>query len=574
MSGDVAGYSRLMGRDEAGTLQRLNAHRSELIDDLIEKHGGRIVKTTGDGLLLEFPSVVAAVECCVLIQMGMAARNADAGDDAIRFRIGVHLGDVIVQGDDIFGDGVNIAARLQEIAETDGVTISHTAQENVAGRIAAEFTDAGEQNLKNITNPVRVWRWAMDSNAGQNSMAGGAVAASLPNRPSLAVLPFTNISSDPEQEYFADGLTEDLITDLSKLTNLTVIARNSSFTFKGRQVDVREAARTLGVRNILEGSIRKMGARVRINAQLIDGVSGDHIWAERYDGDLADIFDLQDEILDKIVAALEVNLTPQDSDRTKHRATVNIEAYDLFLKGRTKFYTFGASAIQEARDLFQQAIEIDENFAEPYVFLSFIDFSTWLFLLPELPDNLATALSYAEQAVAIDELSGRARANLGWIQLWLGEHDKAIANMQRGVDLDPTNAESYAYFAETLNYAGEPERAAEMTRKALENDPMLPPNCLFHLGHSYYLLGRFEEAAETISNAMKITPEFHPGHLVLAAVYSELGQMDAAAAEVRILREAVPGYSVKEIDRLYPHRPPAVKQRFLDALAKAGMRPG
>jgi TolB-like protein/Flp pilus assembly protein TadD len=420
--------------------------------------------------------------------------------------------------------------------------------------------------------PVQVWRWLADG--APAPLSRGQEPLAPPDRPSIAVLPFTNISSDAEQEYFADGLTEDLITDISKLAGLTVIARNSSFTFKGRQVDVKEAARTLGVRNILEGSVRKMGTRVRINAQLIDGISGSHIWAERYDGDLADIFDLQDEIRDKIVAALEVNLTQQDSDRSKHRATVNIAAYDLFLRGGTKFFTMSPDGFVEAEQLLRQAIETDGNSALPYNYLNFIRLAGWIFIWPDQSGGLDGALAYAEKAIALDDKLGMARTQLGWTQLWMGRHDAAIANLERGVELDPANAEGYAYLAETLNYTGEPERAVEMTQKALENDPMLPPNCQFHLGHSYYLLGRFEEAAETISGALKIVPEFPAGHLVLAAVYSELGQLEAAATEIEILSELTPEYSVKEIDRIYQHRPAAVKQRFLAALGKAGMRQG
>ena len=573
VSADVVGYSRLMGVDETGTLAALRGHREELIDPLIAKHGGRIVKTMGDGLLLEFPSVVDATQCVIEVQQGMAERNQDIEtDQRIIFRIGINLGDIIIEGEDILGDGVNIAARLQEIAEPGGVAISGRVHDDVRDRLDAGFADIGEQSLKNIARPIRVWHWSPTASVATGPATSEAPLA-LPDKPSIAVLPFENMSHDPEQEYFADGMTEDLITDLSKLAGLSVIARNSSFAFKGRRVDVKDAARRLGVRNILEGSVRKMGARVRINAQLIDGASGSHVWADRYDGDLEDIFDLQDEILAKIVAALEVILTQQDSHRPKHRATANIDAYDLFLRGRTRFYALTPSALSEARDLFRQAIEIDEKFAEPYIFISFIHFSGWIFLWPDFSGDLADALSYAEKAVEIDGMSGRARANLGWMQLWTGQHDEAIANLERGVDLDPGNAESYAYFAETLNYAGEPERAVEMTRKALENDPMLPPNCQFHLGHSYYLLGKFDEAAEIISGALKIAPEFPPGHLVLAAVYAEMGRMDAAASEVGILSELAPAYSLEEVARLYPHRPPAVKERFLAALGKAGMRP-
>ncbi len=574
LAADVVAYSRLMGADESGTLAALQELRAQLIDPAIAEYGGRMVKLMGDGALVEFASVVDAVECAVRIQRDMAERTGGIPDSRrIVFRIGVNLGDVIIDGDDIYGDGVNVAARLEGLAEPGGVCISDVVHQSVTGKLDLVFDDLGPQQVKNIAEPVRAYRVSLDGAARAPSATPSSLPdKTLPDKQSVAVLPFTNMSGDPEQEYFADGISEDLITDLSKLAGLTVIARNSSFTFKGKHVDVKEAARTLGVRNILEGSVRKMGSKVRINAQLIDGVSGSHVWADRYDGDLADIFEFQDEILGKIVSALEVNLTGQDRDRTRHKSTINVEAYDLFLRGRTKFYTMTPDAFMEAGDFFQQAIDLDGNFVAPYTFLSFINMAGWLFLWPDFSGELADALTYAEKAVAIDDRSGMAHAQVGWVQLWTGEYDLAIANLERGVALDPTYSEGYAYLAETLNYAGEPERAVEMTRKALENDPMLPPNCQFHLGHSYYLLGKFDEAAETILGAMKVVPEFPPGHLILAAVYTELGRMEAAAREIKILNDLVPNYTVEEVGRRYPHRPPEVKARLLDALSKAGMR--
>lgn len=307
-------------------------------------------------------------------------------------------------------------------------------------------------------------------------------------------------------------------------------------------------------------------------AWFIDGASGSHIWADRYDGSYEEIFDLQDEILEKIVAALEINLTGRDRDRVKHKSTSNVEAYDLFLRGRTKYYALTPDSWAVAGDLFQQAIDLDPEFADPYTFISFMQFSSWLFLWPGVTGDLTDALTGAEKAVAIDDRSGIARTMLGWIQLWTGEHELAISNLERGLELDPTNAECYTYLAEALNYAGDPERGMEMARKAMENDPMLPPNCLFHFGHSHYLLGRFDEAVEIISRALKGVPQFPPGHMILAAVYVELGQMEAARKEIDILGDLAPKYTVEEIGRRYPHRPPEVKARLLDALSKAGLR--
>jgi tetratricopeptide (TPR) repeat protein len=353
-----------------------------------------------------------------------------------------------------------------------------------------------------------------------------------------------------------------------------VIARNSSFAFKGQSVGIKSVARKLGVRFVLEGSVRKAGDKIRINAQLIDAGSGGHLWAQRYDGNYEDIFALQDEITAKIVSALEVNLTRQDSDRARHRPTVNIDAYDLFLRGRTKFYAMNPEAFMEAGDLFRQAVDLDPEFADLYIYLSFLQLISYLFIIPGFEDGLNTGQTLAEKAVALNDRLGMARTQLGWMQIWLGEHDLGLTNLERGVELDPTNAEGYAYLAEGLNYAGNPERAVEMTRKAQEYDPVLPPNCQFHLGHSYYLLGKFDEAAEVISGALKMAPEFLPGHIILASVYSELGQIDLAGREIEIVGDLAPNYTVAEVDRIFVHRPAAVKARLLETLGNAGMRQG
>jgi len=571
MAADVVGYSRLMGEDEAGTLSALKELRAALIDPSIAEHRGRIVKLMGDGALVEFASVVDAVECAVAVQRSVMDRNADIPESKrITFRIGVNLGDVIIDGDDIYGDGVNVAARLEGLAEPGGVCISDVVHQSVAGKLELAFKDLGEQQVKNIAEPVRVYQWQFGTSAAAETASNKS--SRLPDKPSIAVLPFNNMSNDPEQEYFADGMTEDLITDLSQISGLFVIARNSSFAFKGQSVDIKDVGEKLGVRFVLEGSVRKAGDKIRINAQLIDAGTGGHIWAQRYDGNYEDIFALQDEITAKIVSALEVNLTQQDSDRARHRPTFNIDAYDLFLRGRTKFYEMNPEAFREAGDLFRQAVELDPEFADPYLYLGFLQLVGYLYIIPGFEDGLNTGQTLVEKAVALDDRSGMARTLLGWLQIWQGEHDLALTNLERGVELDPTNAEGYAYLAEGLNYAGNPERAVEMTRKAQEYDPVLPPNCLFHLGHSYYLLGKFDEAAEVISGALKMAPEFLPGHIILASVYYELGQIDLAEREIEIVADLAPNFTVAEVDRIYVHRPAAVKERLLEALGKAGLR--
>ena len=355
VSADVVGYSHLMGRDEAGTLRRLNAHRSEHIDPLIAKHGGRIVKTTGDGLLLEFPSVVAAVECCVAVQEGMTERSAVADGEVIQFRIGVHLGDVIVEGDDIFGDGVNIAARLQEIGDTGGVTISSNAHDSVDGRIEAKFVDGGNQELKNITRPVHVWRWA--NGDGTTTIVAEAKPLPLPDKPSIAVLPFDNMSGDPEQEYFSDGVTEDIITALSKFRWFFVTARNSTFVYKGKANDIKQVGRELGVRYVLEGSVRKAGNRIRITAQLIEAETGNHIWAERFDRELEHIFDLQDELTQAITSRLDAEISDSERQLARRKTCIDLGAWNYYQRGMWHFNRFSKTDFRAAREQFETAIE-------------------------------------------------------------------------------------------------------------------------------------------------------------------------------------------------------------------------
>ena len=358
VAADVVGYSRLMGVDETGTLSAMRAHRAELIDPKIAEHGGRIVKTMGDGLLLEFPSVVNATQCVIDVQQGVAARNEGTDEDKrITFRVGVHLGEVVIDGDDILGDGVNVAARLEGVCEADGVALSGTAYENIAGRIDAAFIDTGEQALKNIARPVRVWQWSVDTAPVAATSADTPLP--LPDKPSIAVLPFDNMSGDPEQEYFADGISEDITTALSRFNWLFVTARNSAFAYKGKSPDIRKIAEELAVRYILEGSIRKAGKRVRITAQLIEGSSGNHIWADKYDRELDDIFELQDEITARIAAAIEPRLYAAEGARAELKNPEHMDAWDLSLKARNLEHLGTKAGNQEAQAVARRALAID-----------------------------------------------------------------------------------------------------------------------------------------------------------------------------------------------------------------------
>src|SRR6266571_175123 len=379
LAADVVGYSRLMGTNEAGTLAALKALQTDFIDGKIAEHHGRIVKQTGDGMLVEFPSVVNAVACATEVQRGMRDRNADVpGDRRIQFRIGVNLGDVIVQGEDIFGDGVNVAARLESIAAPGGIMISGSARDHIGNRLDLAFEDMGEQTLKNIERPIRVYRVRLDTPAAPSTKDKKAGQHEPVEKPAIAVLPFNNMSGDPEQEYFSDGITEDIITDLSKVSGLLVIARNTAFTYKGKPVKVQQVAQELGVPFILEGSVRKAGARVRVTAQLISSETGAHVWADRYDRDLTDIFAIQDEITHAIVDQLKVKLLPQERKSIKQTPTDNVEAYTYYLRGRQFLHRHSKSNYQLARRMFAKAVELDPLYARAYAGIA--DCDSFLFL--------------------------------------------------------------------------------------------------------------------------------------------------------------------------------------------------
>jgi adenylate cyclase len=570
MAADVVGYSRLMGEDESGTLNALNLHRAELIHPTVAEHRGRIVKLMGDGALVEFPSVVDAVECAVAVQRGMEERNADIPDGKrITFRIGINLGDIIIDGDDIYGDGVNVAARLEGEADPGGVCISGDAYRQVLGKIDLAFEDLGERTLKNIAAPVRAYRWHSGKHATQAETA--TPPPPPPDKPSIAVLPFDNMSNDPEQEYFSDGLVEDLITDISKVSELFVIARNSSFAFKGQTIDVKEIANKLGVKYVVEGSVRKMGSTLRVNAQLIDAVNGGHIWAERYDGDAADIFKFQDDIRDQIVAALQVNLTPAEKIDAQRHLTRSIEAYEMFLRARTAFFKFTPETSAESIRLYEQAITLDPNFAAAYANLSIVLQTSWAFVWPGYDDALNWAYKSAEKAVELEPDLSLAHARLAWIQGYLRQYDASVASFEKAIELAPNDAEPYAYYAHMQNYLGNPEKAIELTKRALQFDPMLPPNIAFHWGDSLFQLKRYGEAIEKLNESIAKAPGFFVTHWFLVAIYSELGQIEEARSEFEIVRKLMPGDRLRiSIDRL-AYRSEEVPQRLIEGLRQAGM---
>jgi len=442
MAADVVGYSRLMGVSEIDTLTSLKSHRSELIDPFIADHQGRIVKLTGDGMLVEFPSVVGAVECAVAVQRTMRHRNTDIPDDQrIQFRIGINLGDVIVEDDDIFGDGVNVAARIESIAAPGGVAVSGSVRENIGNKLDFVFEDMGEQELKNIAFPVRVYNVAFDSENWPSKPAAMFGKAIEPKaRPLIAVLPFNNMSGEPDQEYFGDGISEDITTDLSKISALSVISRNTAFTFKGHSVDVREIVRKLGVTHVLEGSVRKSGNRVRITAQFIDGKTGQHIWAERFDRDLTDIFAIQDEISKAIVSALKVKLLPAEKTEIQNRGTSNADAYNLYLMARNYWVSGNYGDIdreQRVKRLTQRAVEIDPDYAEAWALMALAQASLRYYFGIDDED----AESSAERALSSNPTVAEAYAVKSRILSERGDFDAANREIQNALELGPDSWE-------------------------------------------------------------------------------------------------------------------------------------
>src|SRR6266567_4345214 len=463
LAADVVGYSRLMTIDEAGTLAALKSLRKNLVDPRISEHNGRIFKLTGDGMLIEFPSVVSAVACAVDIQSAMRTRNATESAAPIEFRIGVNLGDIIVEEGDIFGDGVNVAARLESIAPIGGIAVSQSVRDHVGKRLDLAFEDMGERRLKNIEAPIRVYSISVERPSGD-------VAASVgQERPSIAVLPFVNMSGDPEQEYFSDGITEDIITDLSKVSGLFVVARNTAFTYKGKHVDVQEVAKRFGVNFILEGSVRKAGARVRVTGQLINGKDNGHVWADRYDRDLTDIFAIQDEITHAIVEQLKVKLLPQEKKSIGQTPTGNVEAYTYYLRGRQFLHRHSKSYYQLARRMFAKAVELDPAYARAYAGIA--DCDSFLFLHYNAPVEIKGILAASARALGLDDKLAEPHASRGlalslrknWIEA-TGEFEKAIA-------LDPNSFEAHYLYARACVTQGKLERAATLFEKAAANNP-------------------------------------------------------------------------------------------------------
>jgi adenylate cyclase len=567
---DVAGYSRLVGADEEGTLARLTSHRRELIEPKIAEHQGRLVKTTGDGVLAEFASPVKAVRCAIDVQYAMAARNADIPEGKrIEFRIGINLGDVVVEDGDIFGDGVNVAARLENIAEPGTVFISRTVRDFVTDAAELALEDLGERELKNIAKPVQVFRIAAPAQA---LAAAQAPVPAVPQKPSIAVLPFTNMSGDAEQEYFSDGMTEDLITDLSKISALFVIARNSSFAYKGKTVKVQEIGRDLGVRFVLEGSIRKSGNRVRITAQLIDAESGGHLWAERFDRDLTDIFATQDEVVEKIVRALAVTLSQGEEKRLGRRGTAKIEAYEAYLRGRQLLSRSTREAIAQARAMYRRAIELDPTYAVPHAGLALTGISNYVSDWTDDPDaELDEAERWARRALELDDSEPVAHMALGSVMLWRRDHDGALAESRRMLELDPNFAQGYSAMALALMYAGHALEALGRFATAMRLDPHYAGIVLHFVAQANFSLGNYGTAVKQLLERIARTPGTDSSRMMLAACYGHLGRIEEARAAWAELLKVNPNFSLEQRARVLPYKDPRDFQRIVEGLAKAGL---
>jgi adenylate cyclase len=547
--------------------------RRELIDPTIASHSGRIVKLMGDGALVEFASAVNAVDCAVEIQRRLRERQAEIADaDPIELRIGVHIGDVIIESQDIFGDGVNIAARLEGVAEPGGVAISDDTWRQVQGKVAAAFVDAGEHSLKNIARPVRVYRLDLGAKGAVASALRRATVA-VPDIPSIAVLAFNNMSGDPEQEYFSDGISEDIITDLSKLSELHVIARNSSFTYKGQPVDVKRVGRELGVRYVLEGSVRKAGNRVRVTGQLIDAANGVHVWADRFDRDLTDVFAAQDELTQEIISALKIKLSEGEKARRVAGGTKNVDAHDLFLKGRELM--FGNKRNRETFDqsiaCFERAIERDPNYAAPYAGLGMsyiLDYQNHYSDTPQM--SLDKAERFAIEAIARDDKDPFAHYVASVTYMWKRDYGRWTDEAEKAVSLNPNYGPALQARGTVFIYTGEPTKAIPYFEKAIRLDPALAQHRHF-LGTAYFVAGNYETAAAIFKERIAMTPNTDLSRAFLASALGHLGRMEEAGQVWQELKEINPRYSyVDHIARL-PFQNADDADHFTSGLRKAGL---
>ena len=570
-SADVAGYSRLMGEDEAATVKTLTTYR-DIMAELIKQHRGRVVDSPGDNVLAEFTSVVDAVQCAVAVQKELQARNAELPEDRrMEFRLGINLGDVIEEEDRIYGDGVNIAARLEALADPGGICISKTAFDQIETKLPLGYEYLGEQTVKNIAKPVGAYQVVMEPRV---TVAGKEEKVlPLPEEPSIAVLPFANISGDPDQEYFSDGLTEEIITGLSKVDKMFVIASNSTFSYKGKPVKVQQVGEELGVRYVLEGSVRKAGDRVRITAQLIDALTGHHLWAERYDRDLKDIFALQDEITMRILTALRLTLTEGEQARVYDRGTENLDSFLKVLQGMHYLLRFNEDDNVVARQMFEEAVPLDPENPVAHTTLGWTHMMDVWYGSSESPGkSMERASELAQKAIALDETQDSAHSLLGHIYLMMRQYDMAIAEGERAVALNPNGADAHAHLAMTLNYVGRREEATALFKKAIRLNPMPPNWYLTHLAFNYRFTGKNEEANATFQKVLQRNPDDLWAQIGLAVSYSMEGREKEARAQAAEVLRIDPKFSLEYFAKTIPNKNQADTELTIDALRKAGLK--
>ncbi len=619
---DIVGFSRQMGADETRTMRLLNVH-NRLIQQAVSEHHGHVIKTIGDAFLVEFPSVVHAVQCAQAIHAQLRTHNAGhEQSEQIHVRIGIHLGDILQQDGDVFGDGVNIAARLQSLAEPDTICISQKVYEEVEKKLPlGAVLSLGQPKLKNIAQRFRVYLLLSEPPQGLRQtlqvqrlklsrrlrtvhrvtvgvvlalIVGGLIltqfpffssirnpqsplrnqeALPLPDKPSIVVLPFDNMSNDSSQDYFSNGITEDITTDLSKIASLFVIARNSAFIYKGKAVKVQDISRELGVRYVLEGSVRRSDSQVRITAQLIDTTQGQHLWSERYDRPLKDIFAVQDEIRQQIVFALKVKLTPEEQARFKLAPTSNLEAYDYYLRGWQLWWHTTKETNAQAQQMFEKAIELDPQYAGAYAWLGVTYWIEWFSQWNVDPQNLVRAEERFQQAIVLDESLPIAHAGLGFLKMFQKQYAQATVEIERTLALDPNSAQGYTNLAYVLMVVGRTEEAVEAAKKAVRLDPnskQVQP--LKALGEAYYHAGRYEEAIPVLKQVLTYNPTHWLAYFGLAISYSELGREEEARAAGAEMLRIVPQFSVERWKRTSPNKDPAVTERIAAALRKAGLK--
>jgi adenylate cyclase len=572
VAADVVGYSRLMGRDETGTLAALKAIRRDVVDPPIAAHGGRIVKTTGDGLLLEFPSVVDAVRYAVEVQTAIAVKTAAVPEDQrIAFRVGINIGDIIIDGEDIFGDGVNVAARIEALAEPGGVCLSDDAWRQVRGKLDLSCGDAGLHTLKNIAQPVQVWRWALN----RSSAALEQAPLALPEKPSVAVLPFQNMSGDPEQEYFADGVVEDIITALSHFKSLFVIARNSSFTYKGRAVDIKQVGRELGVRYVLEGSVRKAVGRVRITGQLIDAETGAHLWADRFEGSLEDVFNLQDEVTEKVIAAIAPSVERAEIERAHRKPTTNLSAHDYYLRASAFWWRGSRDRNEEAMRLLRRALEIDPRHSSAMGMLMAVYANRKATgLVSDAAIENAEVERLAPQAVRIGRDDAVALGHVAWaIAYVLRDLTFAKELIQRALMLNQNLASTWAFSGWLHLWSGDPAEALKDLSHATRLDPLNEsPSWKSGFAHAYLFLDRHEDALRVAKSMVQSAPDVsHP--LRIGAVCAAFaGDMEIAQEFASRLKLLDPAFRVSRLeDYLGPYRPAEFREKYKQGLLKAGL---